>query len=777
MSSHSEDNKENSHKSLAYALQFLNPFDSQNKGAMGADMVIKDARASFFKIYKTTDGNPQKQIIPILAEKSLPWMADDLSEEKKAEKIKKGEFVVAVMSSVLFTLKHELGLNCSLIQSRDKDEIFCQIFVDDEWMVRNAKANEYEIQFKRKDTHVLRFMEVSPYCSAHVMESKDKNGEYTYKNLFKIYDAEGQEIDYSSQHPTHSMFTSTDRRRLVMKVLMQRIDLHQLKGSGVMIEDFCVHEETQLNYLKENWASMKNLLKPQPLDRIRGYFAEKIAMYFAWINVYWKFMMTAGSVGLITFIGLEIAKRVGDEGRASLDSPIIVSFQIFYAVFLAFWASSFEQLWIREENRLSWKWGTTNLDQKEDQRPEFKGKYGKDEVSGTFKVLPDPAENKCMKKFVSYIVIFFFMCLVIVAVGFIFYIRWWFVASGRSTLAKTIPAFLNALQIRILNMIYSKVVGPLNDWENHETENQQYDNLALKNFAFKFVNSYTALFYMAFLKVHFEASEKCLLPDTALDVCPAESIEYKPGCKNCMYDLGFQLSIIFITNMCMNVMEIGLPWLKWKVRMAKENSKIDEIREKDQSLRTNLYQVEKDSKLEAYETPADDYMEMIIQFGYVALFGVTSPIIAFLALLEITLEIRVDAWKICNLTKRPDPHRANSLGVWKEIIVTVAYVGAVTNSALIVFTSKLFDHSDVGKLIFYFIVIEHALFGIMYVVSLYVDDVSTTVIHGINWGKRKVQNKFLSWNDDNDEVTAEFNSSKGGEEFFVKGQDFKYQES
>lgn len=780
MSSHSADNAGTRLRSLAYAFQFVNPFDDQNKGAMGADMVIKDARATFFKIYKTSDSNLEKQIIPVIAEKSVPWMADDLSEDKKAEKIKKGEFVTSVISSVLFSLKYELGLSYKLISSRDKDEVFCEIYVDDDWMVKNSMANEYEIQFKAKPTYTLNFQHVTPYCPANLMEHKDKLGQNTFHSLFKLYDFESREVKENAETEFSSMFTSTDRRRLVMKVLMQRIDLHQLKSSGAMIEDYCVHEEKPLNYLKENWASFSKMFTPQPIDYIRTYFAEKIAMYFAWINVYWKFMMSAAAVGLVAFIGVEIAKRI-DQGEGAtnsyaLDSPVVIGFQIFYAIFLAFWASGFEQIWIREENKLSWRWGTTNLDAKEDQRPEFKGIYGKDEVSGVYKKLPDPAENKCLKMFTSYVVIFLFMLLVVVAVGFIFYIRWWFVASGHGTMAKTIPAFLNALQIRILNIIYGKVVGPLNDWENHETENQQYDNLAVKNFAFKFVNSYTALFYMAFLKVHFEASETCKA-DLVQGVCPAESVVYKPGCKNCMYDLGFQLSIIFITNMCMNVMELGLPWLKWKVKMAKENSKMQDRIESDKTLRIELVQVEKDSKLEAYETPADDYMEMIIQFGYVAMFGISSPIIAVLALMEITLEIRVDSWKICNLTKRPDPLRANTLGVWKQIIVAVAYAGAFTNSALIVFTSKLFSGVNPQTLLIYFIIIEHALFGVMYVVSLYVNDVPTVVNYGLAWSKRKVVSKFLAWNDDNNEVAAEYNTSKGHETFFVGGKDFNYQES
>ena len=773
MSSHSDNHQIPSNKSLSYALQFLNPFDDQNSILLSSNISIKDARNFFFKIYKTSDGNPEKQVIPIISEKSIPWLADEMPESSKLATIKRSEFHVAVISSVLFSLKHELGLTYSLLQSRDKDEVFVKIYVDEDWMVRNAKANEYELQFKQKTSRNLRFQQVPPYSGSNLIDYKDKSGQFSNHQLFKLYNSAGEEYDsVANSNESQSLFTSTDRRRLVMKVLRQRIDLNELKHSGVMVEDFCLHEEKPLNKLKEKWANLKSLFRPQPLDDIRTYFAEKVAFYFAWINVYWKCMMVAAAVGLITFIAFFIIKKVEERPE---ESEIMIGFQIFYAVFLAFWASGFDQVWTREEKRLAWRWGTTYLDKIEDQRPQFKGYYGKDEVSGKNKILPDPKENKFLKKSLSLIVICVFMCIVIVAVGMIFYIRYTLMQSGHKIWAKFVPGFLNFIQITILNILYEKVMTPLNEWENYETENQHNDNLAFKMFIFKFVNSYAALFYMAFLKVKLEAKNSCSVAFGEDGVCSG-TLKFEPGCNNCMSDLGFQLSIIFIMNMAKNMFELGVPYLKQKVKIYKENKAINKLG--DQSgVRTNLYPVEQDSKLEPYETPSNDYMEMIIQFGYVALFGVSAPIVAVLALIEITFEIRVDAWKICHLTKRPDPHRANKLGVWNTIIVTVAYAGAVTNSAIIVFTSKMFPDIAFSKLIIYFILIEHTMLGVMYIVSMYVDDTPFEVKNGLRWSKRKVDGKFLCWNDDNNEVTAEYNTSKGDEVFFVTKTDFKYQES
>lgn len=89
-----------------------------------------------------------------------------------------------------------------------------------------------------------------------------------------------------------------------------------------------------------------------------------------------------------------------------------------------------------------------------------------------------------------------------------------------------------------MNIIYGKVAALMNDWENHETETQYNDNLAVKLFLFKFVNSYSSLFYLAFVQPYNEG-------------CPKDS--------SCMHLLTVQLITIFITNLCLNLVELGLP--------------------------------------------------------------------------------------------------------------------------------------------------------------------------------------------------------------------------
>ena len=54
-----------------------------------------------------------------------------------------------------------------------------------------------------------------------------------------------------------------------------------------------------------------------------------------------------------------------------------------------------------------------------------------------------------------------------------------------------------------------------------------------------------------------------------------------------------------------------------------------------------------------------DYLEMVIQFGYATLFSAAFPLAPLLALANNYVEIRVDAWKISQQSRRVEPTGAS----------------------------------------------------------------------------------------------------------------------
>ncbi|OMJ94983.1 hypothetical protein SteCoe_1675 [Stentor coeruleus] len=724
---------------LVYCLHFHNPYDKLNEGFFNKSKPVLDVRKKFLRIYKTSADNERKDVIPKIFEKKISWLKATDFEDTKNLTVSNRELIHSVISSVIFSIKHELKLRCEILSSRDKDEIFIKIYANESWLRKSAEMIDYKLPFKKdfiellfKDSDVeykkKSFMTVPPCGSINLLKHSSNQG------IFPLYNEDDEEVSEKG-----SLFTYANKVRIVVDALNSRLDLCAMKKYKVMIDNYCVHKENPLQKLKNNWARVGAILNSQPLDDIRNYYGEKISLYFAWIGTYANLMKCAAIFGLI----IQAAKYFYQQND-SMYKILTVSF----AIFLTFWGSLFDQLWGRREKTLAWNWGTSNLSEIEMQRGDFVGNFERDEVTGKMKVIEQENSINKFKKMISYSFILTFILLVVAIVVSIFLFRA-YILSVDEKWGAYLPGFLNAIQIRVMNLIYNHLAVYLNDWENHETDNAYNDHLAVKLFLFRFVNSYSSLFYLAF----FEGSL----------------------CKHtCIVDLSNQLMVIFLTNMAMNTVELGLPWLKTKLKIRQETKKVQKLLKEDSSLREHVYPVEYESKLQSYESPLEDYMEMVIQFGYVSLFGAALPILPVLALLELMVEIRVDAWKICNLTKRAPPYRSENIGVWRIIIIIVAYAGAITNTGIIFFTTGFFKDEPFIQVLG-FIFLEHIMIIGMYLIDIIIPDIPDIATDGLKWSSRIVEEKKLAWLTIK-KVSAEFSSSFGHERLLIRQKDISYHE-
>lgn len=74
---------------------------------------------------------------------------------------------------------------------------------------------------------------------------------------------------------------------------------------------------------------------------------------------------------------------------------------------------------------------------------------------------------------------------------------------------------------------------------------------------------------------------------------------------------------------------------------------------------------EVEGNMDVYEETFDDYLELFIQFGYVFLFSSVYPIAALWAFLNNIIEIRADAFKLCQICQRPMSRRVKDIGAWQ----------------------------------------------------------------------------------------------------------------
>ncbi|CAN0037026.1 unnamed protein product, partial [Phaeothamnion confervicola] len=255
----------------------------------------------------------------------------------------------------------------------------------------------------------------------------------------------------------------------------------------------------------------------------------------------------------------------------------------------------------------------------------------------------------------------------------------------------------------------------LNNHENHRTDTAYEDALIAKTFLFQFVNSYASLFYIAFIKTSVGAGE-CLV--------------------TCMSELSTNLGTIFLTRLVVgNLTEVLVPVMAARSKEKAERKGVDKdaVREGEKYLGRGRDW--RGSWKEFVKHPYDvmlgtfgDFCELLIQFGYSTLFVAAYPLSCLMAFVSNYIELRVDAWKLLQqVCRRPEPRSAEDIGTWYAILETMSAIAVVTNSALIAFTSDLFDDQPMNVRVWIFVVFEHAMFAFKFLLATVIPDVPQDV--------------------------------------------------
>jgi hypothetical protein len=236
----------------------------------------------------------------------------------------------------------------------------------------------------------------------------------------------------------------------------------------------------------------------------------------------------------------------------------------------------------------------------------------------------------------------------------------------------------------------------LTDWENHRTQTEYDDALIIKNFLFEFINNYFSLFFIAFL-LHLDVPDIPEVMSTISDEIdgvsfPQQHLTACPG-TSCMGVLQRQLFVVFTCKQIGQQLKQAVkPWLMHKRRMAKENQGIvqaNKLRPAHDQISLMISNVVEYQRLtEPYKSSFDDFKEMSIQFGYVTLFAVSYPLAALLAYLNNLSELRLDAYQVCHVHRRPRWRSQEDIGSWGTVFHALSVTNVITNACLIGFVGS-----------------------------------------------------------------------------------------
>ncbi|KAM6937918.1 anoctamin-1 [Xenentodon cancila] len=559
------------------------------------------------------------------------------------------------------------------------------------------------------------------------------------KHLSHTFSREKQHLfDLSDRD---NFFDSKTRSSIVFEILKRTkcrvkysMGITSLLGSGVYTAAYPLHdgdineESAEVNdrkLLYEEWANYSVFYKFQPIGLVRKYFGEKIGLYFAWLGLYTQMLIPASVVGAIVFLygcatvddnipSMEICHLKNNitmcppcdrvcgywklsmacgTARAShlFDNPATV----FFSVFMALWAAMFMEHWKRRQMRLNYEWDLTGFEDEEDHpRAEYEfrvmQKALKKEPTSPHKM----EKLTCRDRLPAYMTNIVMMLLMI---GVTFAIVFGVILYRISTIAalrmssspitrnhvqltvKTTAAIINLVVILILDEVYGAVARWLTVLEAPKTDKSFEERLIFKTFILKFVNAFTPIIYIAFLRGRLVGR-----PGQYLYVFESYRME-ECAHGGCLMELCIQLSITMLGKQLIqnNLFEIGIPKLKKLIRYIRSTQ--GAFQEEERQKKLQRYEV--DHFLEPFAGLTPEYMEMIIQFGFVTLFVASFPLAPLFALLNNIIEIRLDAKKFVTELRRPVAARAKDIGIWYNILRGVAKVAIIINAFVISFTS------------------------------------------------------------------------------------------
>ncbi|OWZ19357.1 Anoctamin protein [Phytophthora megakarya] len=488
----------------------------------------------------------------------------------------------------------------------------------------------------------------------------------------------------------------------------------------------------------------------QPLDDVSQYFGERVAFYFAWMEMYTRWLVVPSVSGVILF-GLQVSSHHLDHPAAPL-----------YALFMALWTSAFIIAWRRRAAALAYRWGTWGYEDEEVTRPEFYGddsNCNPDDDKDVGVEGPVERHYALWKRLIKYCVTCPVVAGSIIAVVTLAY----FAFSTRDRLEAEsletkreaaliaqkvkksgtisledlqalmklgvrwdfwiyllLTPILYGLLIPVLDSAFTRAARCLNNWENHRTESRYQSHLILKVFSFRFVHVFASLYYYAFAP-HAKASSA-----GGTDAAKSDG----------MVRVAIQLASFMVTGqLWKNVMETLYPFVRRRLdarakkRVSNEQFNQSTVfnglnaaagprgpnRHRGTTTSTKLAseammssnaviheqcvrleqasdRAWEEAGLKQYDT-FEDYTEMLVQFGYVSFFSLAFPLAPLLALLNNLFELRADAFKLCHTRQRPLAHKASGIGVWLHVLQIMSVIAVLTNCFHLAYSTSLLERA------------------------------------------------------------------------------------
>ncbi|KKZ64973.1 hypothetical protein EMCG_09118 [[Emmonsia] crescens] len=475
---------------------------------------------------------------------------------------------------------------------------------------------------------------------------------------------------------------------------------------------FPLHDKLLNKTWIKSWTS-KTFLTADDLDQIRNHHGEKIGFYFAFLQSYFSFLIFPAAFGVACWV-------------------LLGHFSIIYAIVNCLSCVVFAEMWKRQESDLRIRWQVKNVSEIRTKRREFQYLSKSVDPATGEESLVFPSTTRLSRQLLqapfAIVAVLALGTLIATCFAIEIFISEVYAGPFKSYLV-FIPTILLSLFVPTISAILTNIAKRLTDYENYETQDSYDVALTHKIFVLNFITSYLPILLTAFVYVPFGKVIVPYLDVFHLTVNPFAAASDKDQLQTTA--TAFQINpsrlrkqVIYFTVTAQIVnqgLEIVLPYAKRK--LTRKYQEYTEEKAKSKNNKSNnsgsstpeaaaaaaasasaaamledapgesdfLTRVRDEAKLSEYDVSAD-FREMCVQFGYLSLFSVVWPLVPLSFLINNWIELRSDFVKICIECRRPVPFRSDSIGSWVQSIEFLAWLGSLTNAALV----YMFSNDGVG---------------------------------------------------------------------------------
>ncbi|XP_037872055.1 anoctamin-5 isoform X2 [Bombyx mori] len=632
----------------------------------------------------------------------------------------------------------KLGLEIEMehgTMKRHRDLIFAKVHAPDSLIRQYAEI--FSIQRHFKDSHV-DFI----------------NAENSFMKYFKMimpFFFNRREREWiklvRNQYPNPKNYSTLERSQIVYRIFLalpfgnneNYVGLERLLKRNLIIDAYALHDGPYFFLPKQdvanvvnvrqilytNWIGADALLKAQPLSLLQEYFGEKIAFYFAFCELFNRFLLLSCGAGIVMIyeafkeLNLKTAlyKRRGVENTFCLnvgsyknsymcpncrdfnicpftrvtdhckevtlgfmlESPYMIN----YYIFIMIWGIIFIFVWKRREHYLSWLWesdcGSTSI-----LRPDHKANFKtikRSKVTGILKNY-DSVFTKIFNIIKSLAVVFALLAVIFPMTLYWANLQFRIIHKVKAEIKDPNYAHFAGLAIFSLiyvfvNVVFEKIMEKLSyvivSFENHKTQDSYEKSLIEKQFGSTFAFNFSYFIFLGFVKGRFYTFP--------YDIEMWNSIA-GVGVMNCgVFTCVNEMCVLLIVNVLFK--SIVFSGLSSLFRCRTDYNKT-------RTTNANVPCWEREYILNniSEQFYINQFKDLAIQFAMSVLFVGAFPLAPIIILIGNVLKMRYNSWYFLLGSRRPLLH--DSLGIvnWRNIITAIAFASVISNVLMMVLNTR-----------------------------------------------------------------------------------------